>query len=60
MENPLAPEIRAQLYAHRKSFTRDQELAVLSVVRGFPEEMQLLCELLYVANSGAIRPVNPI
>ncbi|MGC1495441.1 MAG: tyrosine-type recombinase/integrase [Sulfitobacter sp.] len=48
MENPLAPEIRAQLYAHRKSFTRAQEEAVLKAAQGFPEDIRLLCELLYV------------
>ncbi len=48
LENPLAPEIRAQLYADRKSFTRAQEQAVLKAAARFPEETRLLCELLYV------------
>ena len=48
LENPLAPEIRAQLYADRKSFTRDQEEAVLKAAQSFPDDIRLLCELLYV------------
>jgi integrase len=48
LENPLAPDIRAQLYADRKSFTAAQERAVLQAAAEAPEDIRLLIELLYV------------
>lgn len=48
MHNPLSPEIRRQLYAHRKSFTRDQERPLCRILPRYPQETRLLCETLYL------------
>lgn len=48
MHNPLSPELRRELYAHRKSFTRDQERRLRKALPKFPQDTRLLCELLYV------------
>lgn len=48
MKNPLSPEIRRQLYASQKSFTRAQERAFCHELRQADEKIRLLCELLYL------------
>ncbi len=48
MPNPLSPDIRRQLLADRKSFTRDQEQSFFKALKRAPEDTRLLCELLYL------------
>lgn len=48
MYNPLSPDIRRQLMADRKSFTRDQEQRFFKALKHVPEDTRLLCELLYL------------
>ncbi|WP_220750609.1 MULTISPECIES: tyrosine-type recombinase/integrase [Jannaschia] len=46
--NPLSPELRAKLNLDRKSFTKEMERQVLATACKAPEDLRLLCQLLYV------------
>ncbi|WP_165390172.1 site-specific integrase [Thalassococcus sp. S3] len=48
MRNPLAPHLRAQLYASRKSFSPEQERRLIAILSRHEPQTRLLCELLYL------------